>query len=120
MEYIENGKITLIASTTDNPYFCVYNALLSRSTIFEFKSVSPDQVYPAVLRAFEKMAQRLSCSVNPSQDILTHISSVCGGDVRKAVNAVELIMSAAQIVDGQAQVSLEDAIGRHSTQCYAL
>ena len=110
LEYIENGKITLIASTTDNPYFCVYNALLSRSTIFEFKSVSPDQVYPAVLRAFEKMAQRLSCSVNPSQDILTHISSVCGGDVRKAVNAVELIMSAAQIVDGQAQVSLEDAI----------
>ena len=59
LEFIENGKITLIASTTENPYFYVYNAVLSRSTVFEFKPVEAAQVLPAVERAFSLMAQRL-------------------------------------------------------------
>ena len=57
LAYIENGQITLIASTTENPYFYVYSAILSRSTVFEFKSVTPDEIEKVVVRAFDSMAE---------------------------------------------------------------
>ena len=59
LEYIENGQITLIASTTENPYFYVYNAIISRSTVFEFKPVSAEELVPAVNRAFRLAAEQL-------------------------------------------------------------
>ncbi len=90
LEYIEVGSITLIASTTENPYFYVYNAILSRSTVFEFKSVEAADIVPAVRRAFTFLEEKRGMSFAIEDDALRHISSACGGDVRKAINSVEL------------------------------
>ncbi|NLT39938.1 MAG: AAA family ATPase, partial [Clostridiales bacterium] len=92
LDFIENGKITLIASTTENPYFYVYNAILSRSTVFEFIAVSPEEVRPAVERAFRAAAGKAGFEVIYSDAAADHISRACGGDVRKAINAVELLV----------------------------
>ncbi|MEE1047648.1 MAG: replication-associated recombination protein A [Clostridia bacterium] len=91
LESIENGNITLVASTTENPYFYVYNAILSRSTVFEFKSLTPEDIRPAVLRAADIMGKEQEVEVGFEDDetILT-ICRGCGGDVRKALNSVEL------------------------------
>lgn len=90
LEYIENGKITLIASTTENPYFYVYNAILSRSTVFEFKSVPKDEIKKAVLRALDILSDEYGKEIVISEQAVDHISFACGGDVRKSLNAVEL------------------------------
>ena len=92
LEYIEDGSITLIASTTENPYFYVYNAIISRCTMFEFKPVPPDEIQAAVRRAFQFMADELSRKLQLSSGVVEHIASGCGGDVRKAMNTVELCL----------------------------
>ncbi len=104
LEFIEDGRITLIASTTENPYFCVFNAILSRSTVFEFKQVSAGDVQQAVNRAFTIMEQRRGEKLNIEEGVVQHISASCGGDVRKAINAVELLCGTASDA-----ISLEDA-----------
>jgi putative ATPase len=109
LEFIEDGRITLIASTTENPYFCVFNAILSRSTIFEFKSLSPEEIEPAVRRAFRLKAEFMHCGVMVSNEVIQYISTSCGGDVRKAINAVELLMNTADQEDGSAIITLEAA-----------
>jgi putative ATPase len=90
LEYIENGNITLIASTTENPYFYIYNAILSRSTVFEFKPVDADDIKPAVVRAVEFLAEEQQRDISISDEAAAIIAQGCGGDVRKALNAVEL------------------------------
>lgn len=90
LEYIENGDITLIASTTENPYFYIYNAILSRSTVFEFKFVSAEDVIPAVKRAFDYIGNERHETYDIEDGVIEHISNACGGDVRKAINSVEL------------------------------
>ncbi|MCL2052879.1 MAG: replication-associated recombination protein A [Oscillospiraceae bacterium] len=90
LEYIENGQITLIASTTENPYFYVYNAILSRSTVFEFKPVSPEELLPAINRAFRLTAEALGVGIELEEGVTEYISRGCGGDVRKSVNTAEL------------------------------
>lgn len=109
LEFIEDGRITLVASTTENPYFYVYNALLSRSTVFEFKQVSPAEVLPAVLRAVNIMEIRESVTAVLEEGAAMHIAQSCGGDVRKAVNAVELLFSAAPRKDSTVNITLSDA-----------
>ncbi|MBQ9762476.1 MAG: replication-associated recombination protein A [Oscillospiraceae bacterium] len=94
LEYIENGKITLIASTTENPYFYVFNAILSRSTIFEFKQISASAALQAVKRAVSYMEERTALKAVPEEGALEYIASSCGGDLRKALNAVEVLFSA--------------------------
>ena len=94
LEYIENGKITLIASTTENPYFYVFNAILSRSTVFEFKQISAFAALQAVKRAVAYMEQRTGLTAQPEAGALEYISGACGGDLRKAMNAVEVLFSA--------------------------
>jgi putative ATPase len=107
LEFIEDGRITLIASTTENPYFCVFGAVLSRCTVFEFKPVSPEDVEKAVLRAVEILnARRVSPAVLEN-GVVRRIASSSGGDVRKAINAVELLFSAAVFDD---VIPLEDAV----------
>ena len=106
LEFIEDGRITLIASTTENPYFCVFNAILSRSTVFEFKPVTPDEVVPAVKRAVKLCNEGLERDIIFEDNVIRHISSSCGGDVRKALNSVELLFSTA--AQGST-VTLEDA-----------
>lgn len=95
LEFIEDGRITLIASTTENPYFCVFNAILSRSTVFEFKPVSAEDVKQAVYRAVDIMNARREAPLTLQDGAAERISSACGGDVRKAINSVELLFSAA-------------------------
>ena len=109
LEYIEKGSITLIASTTENPYFYIYNAILSRSTVFEFKSVVPSDVVPAVKRAFDFLRQERGEPIESESGVTEHIARACGGDVRKAMNAVELCVLSAPMRDGIRFVSLEAA-----------
>ncbi len=107
LEYIENGSITLIASTTENPYFYVYNAILSRSTVFEFKPVDPDEVEKAVYRASDFLAEESGTDIEMPEECAKKIASGCGGDVRKAMNAVELSVIATDEIDGKKVVRLE-------------
>lgn len=90
LEYIENGQITLIASTTENPYFYVYNAIISRSTVFEFKPVTAEELVPAINRAFRLAAEQLGMSVKVEKGAAEYIARGCGGDVRKSINTAEL------------------------------
>jgi len=110
LEFIESGKITLIASTTENPYFYIYNAILSRSTIFEFKPVTPADVAAAVRRAFSLCAREQHQKIQLEEGVVDHIAASCGGDVRKAINAVELLCSASSSEDGAIQVLLSDTV----------
>ena len=107
LEYIENGSITLIASTTENPYFYVYNAILSRSTVFEFKPVPPEEIERAVQRAAEIISEEQEVEVDFPESCRKKIAHGCGGDVRKAMNAVELAILVADEVDGVKKVSEE-------------
>lgn len=109
LEYIENGKITLIASTTENPYFYVYSAILSRSTVFEFKSIDSEDVIPAVERGFEFLSKENNIEIEYSPEVARKIAFGCGGDVRKALNSVENCYLATAVKDGKKVVTLETA-----------
>ena len=106
LEYIEDGRITLIASTTENPYFYIYNAVLSRSTVFEFKSVPPEEVEKAVERGFHVAEADLDEPLLIEDGVVSHIARSCGGDVRKALNTVELLTLASAHTDEGRRISL--------------
>lgn len=107
LEFIEDGRITLIASTTENPYFCVFGAILSRSTVFEFKPVSAADAAIAVNRAVEILNGRRETPLKVEDGVISRIAQACGGDVRKGINAVELLFSASY---GRDSITLEDAV----------
>ena len=110
LEFIENGSVTLIASTTENPYFYIYNAILSRSTVFEFKPVDTSDVEAAVKRAAEHLSQEMQTAISVSDDAVKIIASGCGGDVRKSLNALELcVLSGDRADDGSITVTTEIA-----------
>ena len=108
LEYIENGKITLIASTTENPYFYVYNAIISRSTVFEFKPLTSEEILPAIKRAFQLMADELGLKLRLENGVLEHIARGCGGDVRKSINTVELCILSADNDGEKLTVNLDN------------
>ena len=118
LEFLENGKITLIASTTENPYFYIYNALLSRSTVFEFKPLTVEDTIPAVVRALNIEKERSQLPFDWAEDVPRTVAAGCGGDVRKAVNAVELLYRSARPKDGGLYVTREDAV--QLSQCSAM
>ena len=118
LEFLENGKITLIASTTENPYFYIYNALLSRSTVFEFKPLTVEDTIPAVVRALSIEKERSQLPFDWAEDVPRTVAAGCGGDVRKAVNAVELLYRSARPKDGGLYVTREDAV--QLSQCSAM
>ena len=120
LEYIENGDITLIASTTENPYFYIYNAILSRSTVFEFKFVSAEDVVPAIKRAFDYMANDRNEEYIMEDGVIEHIANACGGDVRKALNSVELCVLSSPAKNGVCTITLERAqeLTQHSAMRY--
>ena len=109
LEFMENGKITLIASTTENPFFYVFGAVLSRSTVFEFKQITAQDALPAIDRGVSILEQRLGGKLELEEGVREHIASACGGDIRKAMNALELLASAAKKEQGKLLVSLDDA-----------
>ena len=109
LEYIENGKITLIASTTENPYFYVFNAILSRSTVFEFKQISATAALQAIKRAVAYLEQRTALNAKAEEGALEYIAGACGGDIRKAMNAIEVMFSASAPENGVLTLMLDDA-----------
>ena len=109
LEFMENGKITLIASTTENPFFYVFGAVLSRSTVFEFKQITAEDALPAIDRGVDQLNERLGGTLVLEAGVREHIASACGGDIRKAMNALELLSSAARREEGKLVISLEDA-----------
>jgi putative ATPase len=109
LEFMENGKLTLIASTTENPYFYVYNAVLSRSTIFEFKPVGAEDVLPVVEKGIAQMGESRGVTVTSEEGVAQHIAHSCGGDVRKALNAVEALFAAHAMELDHVTLTLEEA-----------
>lgn len=85
LEYIEDGRVTLIASTTENPHFCLHNALISRSTLFEFKSVAPEEIARALRRALAYLNNETNRQKTVDDALLVQIGKRTGGDVRRAV-----------------------------------
>ena len=94
LEFMENGKLTLIAATTENPYFYVYNAVLSRSTVFEFKPVPAEEILPVVRRGIRRMGEDRQVQVIWEEGVPEAVAQSCGGDVRKSLNAVEALFAA--------------------------
>lgn len=109
LEHIENGKITLIASTTENPYFYIYPAILSRSTVFEFKPIEWQEVMPAIKRGFDYLSDEHKLELEIADGVCEKIARGCGGDVRKALNSVENCFFATKTIDGKKSVTLEIA-----------
>ena len=125
LEYLENGSITLIASTTENPCFYIYNAVLSRCTVFEFKPVSKEETAKAVRRGFKLMSEEIGEEIDADENVIEYISAACSGDVRKAINAVELCTLSAvpqKNSDGRyvRKISAESAaeLTKHSSMRY--
>ena len=110
LDYIERGEITLIASTTENPYFYIHGAILSRSTVFEFKSVTAEDIIPAVKRAFAFLEEEKGIKITADDKTILHIARSCGGDVRKAMNSAELcVLSTLPNEDGEIIITYEKA-----------
>ena len=109
LDYMETGKITLIASTTENPYFTIFNAILSRSTVFEFKALTAEDLLPAVERAVQFMDQELGGESRWEEGVKEYLAQASGGDVRKALNGVEVLMNAAATPDGVRTITMADA-----------
>ena len=111
LDYIERGEITLIASTTEYPYFYIHGAILSRCTVFEFKSVEPEDIIPAVKRAFDILSKERNITVVADDNVLLHIARSCGGDVRKAMNSAELcVLSTLPDESGIVLITKEKAV----------
>lgn len=110
LEFLENGQITLIASTTENPYFYIYNAIISRSTVFEFKPVTPEEIEKALTRGvkiLEAQAQEQDFSLTVEDHVLRSIALSCGGDVRKSINTLEVAFLSAPVTDGVKSITAE-------------
>ena len=116
LEYIENGSITLIASTTENPYFYVYNAILSRSTVFEFKPVEPEELKKAVKRGFAEISAEIGEELIIDEDAVDYICHGVGGDVRKCLNTVELCAVSAD--NGRVTLELAKELTQRSNMRY--
>lgn len=116
LEYIENGDITLIASTTENPFFYVYNAILSRCTVFEFKALTPAEILPAVERGFKLAFEEFGKEAFIDEGVYEQIAQGCGGDVRKSLNTVELCMISAN--DNKITCELATELAQRSNMRY--
>ena len=110
LEYVEDGRVTLICSTTENPYFTIFNAVLSRSTVFEFKPVTPQEIRPAVDRAFRLLEERSGVTIQASDAVRDYLATACGGDVRKAINGAELLFAAGENGDGDNHYDILSAL----------
>ena len=112
LEVIEDGSVTLIASTADNPYFVVYKAILSRSTIFEFKQINKEDILKGLQRAVERLKNINTYeSINVEDKALEYISETCNGDMRSALNKLELVFNVGiNIVSNTVNITLDNVI----------
>ena len=114
LEFLENGQITLIASTTENPYFYVYNAIISRSTVFEFKAVNPEEIEKALQRGvsiLQKQAQEEGLTLEVEDHVLRSIALSCGGGVRKSINTLEIAYLSALVKDDKKMITAQQLQG---------
>ena len=121
LEYIENGRVTLIASTTENPYFYVYNAIISRCTVFEFKALSVEDIQPAVERGVRLLAEENGAEITFEEDVLLkELAASGGGDVRKALNALEIAVLTAERRENKINITRENiqSVTGHSAMRY--
>lgn len=109
LETIEDGSIVLIASTTENPYFYIYSAILSRSTVFEFKLVDSKDILKALNRGYERLKKSLTRNVIIEPDVLPFLAKSACGDVRRALNYFELLFSSAQLISNTYYITMQDA-----------
>lgn len=109
LECIEQGTVTLIASTTENPYFYIYNALLSRCTVFEFKSLTPEDISLGLQNAAKRLGEEDGIPVCIEPDALPYLAESAGGDMRKALGNLEFVVMAAPQTDGKRVVTLDMA-----------
>ena len=107
LEFIENGSITLIASTTENPYFYIYNALLSRCTVFEFKSLSVADMERGIRNALKKLSESESQPVVMDEDACVYLAESAGGDLRKALGCLDFVVTAAPVDETEKHITLE-------------
>lgn len=112
LEYVEDGRVTLICSTTENPYFALYGALLSRSTVFEFKPVSPEECLKVLKRGFAALNEQSNTAKNCDDTVLLSIAQGCGGDVRKSLTALEnLFYACGDVLDSETAAFLTQRSG---------
>lgn len=110
LEFLENGQITMIASTTENPYFYIYNAIISRSTVFEFKAVTPDEIEAALQRAVSVLTEEAAqenLTLSLEDHVLRSIALSCGGDVRKSINTLEIAYLSASVENGVKSITAQ-------------
>lgn len=107
LECIEDGSVTLIASTTENPYFYIYNALISRCTVFEFKSLQTQDVVQGLQNAIKKIENEEGQPIQIDQDALEYLAQSAGGDMRKALGGLEFAVTAAEVTDGEKKITLD-------------
>ena len=111
LEYIENGSITLIASTTENPYFYIYNAILSRCTVIEFKPVMAEDIVVALKRAKEICKELYQGRIiNATDDVLMQIANSAYGDVRKAITILEMCIKASMSFEGDVDITSDTVV----------
>ncbi len=110
LEYIEDGRITLIASTTENPYFYVYNAIISRSAVFEFRPVSAEDIQRALVRTLESLNCEEQASVKLGKEALEMLAGCAAGDVRRSIGLLENAFYLADPNGGEITVSLIGSI----------
>ena len=107
LECIEDGSVTLIASTTENPYFYIYNALLSRCTVFEFKSLSAADVEQGLHNALKKLSEGENTPVRMDEDACAYLAESAGGDLRKALGCLDFAVTAAPVEEGVRHITLD-------------
>ena len=119
LECIEDGSVTLIASTTENPYFYIYNALLSRCVVFEFKSLSPEDIQHGLKKAVDRLNQQPNQHFSIDADALEYLSHACGGDMRKALGSLEFAVTAC-LATGSHGINLEmiQQVSQHTAMRY--
>ncbi|MCU9813893.1 replication-associated recombination protein A [Paraclostridium sp. AKS73] len=112
LEVIEDGSVTLIASTADNPYFVVYKAILSRSTIFEFKPINKNDIFVGLKKSVEKIKKLNTYeSINVDENALEYIAQTCNGDMRSALNKLELVANlGTNITTNSVNITLENVM----------
>ena len=114
LEVLEDGSVTLIASTTENPYFAIFNAILSRSTIFEFKPLQPADIRLGITKAVAKYNRENNENISLTDKAADVLAFGCGGDMRKAFNALELLIAAAGFAEGEKVI--DEAMAKQVSQ----
>ena len=107
LECIENGSVTLIASTTENPYFYIYSALLSRCTVFEFKSLQTADLAVGLHKAIARVSREEGVAIHMDEDAVQYLAQSAGGDMRKALGGLEFAVTAAEVTDDTKHITLE-------------